>query len=117
MLWGAPGLTLHSRSEPLTAAPRATTVCLPEWGCSRSDCHSNRVRATITTPRSTRSNRTLDSTRESIHDDVHAEAGVVNCGEAFAVRVIVPLGAVVLAAVENSDTIALHHGLKILVHQ
>src|SRR5688500_2217430 len=99
------GLVLHSRSEPLSAPPRELTRRSAESVGSLSDCHSNTASAKTTTPRSARSNRTLASAREGIHDDVHAEACVVDGREPLAVRVVVPLRAVVLAAVQNADAI------------
>src|SRR5688572_3416625 len=117
MLSGGLGLSLHSRSEPLSAAPLPLTACLPESGCSRRDSHSITASATTTIPRSTCSSEARNSTRERIHDDVHAKARVVDRREPLAVRMVVPLRAVVLATVENPDAISLHHRLKVLVHQ
>src|SRR5688500_16980755 len=114
---GTIGLTLHSPSGRLSAGARALTVSPPESVCSCSDCHSITASVVITIARSTRSNRTLDSAREGIHNDVHAEARVVDRRESLTVRVVVPLRAVVLATVENGDAIALHHRLKVFVHQ
>lgn len=57
------------------------------------------------------------SAREGIHNDVHAEARVIDRGEALVVRVIVPLGTVVLVAVQHRDTVAAHHRLQVLVNE
>src|SRR5712671_6859332 len=71
----------------------------------------------MTMPRSACSLRIRISAREGIYNDVHAEARVVHSREALAVRAVIPLRAVILAAVQNPDATALHHRLKILVHQ
>src|SRR3954469_8215915 len=63
------------------------------------------------------SSRDRVSAREGIDDDVDPEARVVDGREALAVGVIIPLGAVVLAAVQHADAIALQHSLQVLVDE
>src|SRR6185312_4032771 len=56
-------------------------------------------------------------TGEGIHNDVDAEPGIVDSVETLALRMVVPFGAVILAAVEKRDVTVAHHTLKILVHE
>src|SRR5205814_8280165 len=73
--------------------------------------------ATITIARNACSKRIRISAREGIDHDVHAKACVVDGRETLRIRRIVPLGAVILAAVKDGDAISLHHRLQVLVHQ
>src|SRR5512143_3448453 len=57
--------------------------------------------------------------RERIHDEVHGKPRVVHRHEPLGVRMVVPLRAVVLVAVQHTDAIAppAHDGEQVLVHQ
>lgn len=57
------------------------------------------------------------SAREGIHNDVHAKACVVDGREALVVGMVVPLGAVVFIAVQNSDSISVHYRFQVLVDE
>src|SRR4051812_41299174 len=54
---------------------------------------------------------------ERIDHEVHGEAGVVHRLKALAVRMVVPLGAVVLAAVQHSDPAVAPICEQVLVHE
>src|SRR5665213_85705 len=56
-------------------------------------------------------------TGEGIHYDVHTEPGVVDRIEALALGMVIPLRAIVLAAVQQSDVPVSHNSLKRLVDE
>src|SRR6185312_7807725 len=59
----------------------------------------------------------IRSPRERIYHDVDAELGVVDGEEPLVVGMVSPLRAVVLAAVEHGDAIAVQHGKQVLVDE
>src|SRR6185503_1914420 len=54
---------------------------------------------------------------ERIHHEVHGEPCVVDREKALALRVVVPLRAVVFAAVQHRDATVALHSEQMLVHQ
>src|SRR5262249_7235506 len=54
---------------------------------------------------------------ERIHDDVHGETRVIHREESFALGVVVPLRAVVFAAVQHGDAPIALNRLQVLVHE
>src|SRR5438045_5545169 len=119
MLFGAAARTLHlARSALPSARVFKTRVDDASDAFERISERKNiSASATITIARNACSTRIRISAREGIDHDVHAKAGVVDGRETLRIRRIVPLRAVILAAVENSDAISLHHRLQVLVHQ
>src|SRR5437868_12858659 len=119
MLVGAAARTLHlAKSPPPSARVFKTRVDDVSEAFERISERKNiSASATITIARNACSTRIRISAREGIDHDVHAKAGVVDSRETLRIRRIVPLGAVILAAVENGNAISLHYRLQVLVHQ
>ena len=101
---GARPETDQSRSAGPRFAERAETT---RSGRPRSsESHSINARIAMLSARSAVSIAARTLAREGIDDDVHAKACVVHGREALVVRVVVPLRAVILVAVEHGNPIA-----------
>ena len=95
-----------------------------------SDDHAGRDRRPNRAPQQRRNRRHRDHTeralaragaprsaRESIHDDVDAELRVVDREEPLVVRVVAPLGAIVLVAVQHGNAVPAHGGEQVRVDE
>src|SRR3954469_9000021 len=98
MLPGAIGISLHV-VRTLPPSWRLLIEAAAEPPAGRNVCHNIPSSAAITSDRNAHSPRARISAREGIADDVHAEACVVDSRESLGVRRIIPLRAVILAAV------------------
>src|SRR5258707_512995 len=102
---GAAGSRARTPHPASVNAASTTLISQPAppstLGCSAG--HSATASSVITTPRPSHSSPRRRSAREGIHHQVHGELRVVHREEALVVGVVVPLRAVVLAAVQERE--------------